>query len=339
MNKRGLPILIVAALLLLAGGVLLVVRGGGEEQALSSTSHPTPATGKPAETVNDALNIARLKFTASPPFRVHEIDSVVYVKSTVGEARSLFDPELTIKAWDAADDLPAWVVVASGRFQRVSRRGATDWAKEPLTWHSTVWVVVPKGEIGVHSGIRNEEYDLSQLGTVIEVPVPLAEFPDPIELGDARTATSADARPTSAVGKITQTLQGALNQAREIFTSAPPYVVHDIESVSYADTTVGKVRALFAPEGGAPTEGWLGYAGEDIPVWFIVAVGDFQTRPAPGTDSAPGKSYGVLWIAFAQGGAGRGGGSLSEIGDLSSLGTVVEVPVPLAEYPAPVKLN
>ncbi len=166
---------------------------------------------------------------------------------------------------------------------------------------------------------------------------PLTSSQVPTVVEAVPTAT-ADARPTSALGHTTHTLQGALNQAREIFTAAPPYVIHDIASVSYADTTIGKARALFDPEGVFRAGEWFADADEALRVWAIVAAGEFQTRPAPGS-GAPRNSFSAVWIVFAQGEGGRAGGSLNEMIDLSSLGTVVEISGPLAEYPTPVQLN
>jgi hypothetical protein len=46
-----------------------------------------------------------------------------------------------------------------------------------------LWIVVPLGERGVHWSSAAEEIDLTQLGEVHEVPLPLAPFPTPVSLG------------------------------------------------------------------------------------------------------------------------------------------------------------
>ncbi len=58
----------------------------------------------------------------------------------------------------------------------------------------------------------------------------------------AQRASSERAEPTSSIGSIANTVEEALSQARGIFTAAPPFVVHDIESAVYVDTTVGRAR-------------------------------------------------------------------------------------------------
>lgn len=175
------PAIAIAVLTAIIVGVSIVLLRSTETSDVESQrGYPTSTAGKSAKTINDALNVSREFFTASPPFLVHEIESVSYVESSVGEARTLFDPDRVLELWGAADDWPAWVVVASGQFQRGTLRA--DGTRGTGGWERTVWVVVPMDEIGAYSGIRNEEYDLSQLGAVKEVPVPLAEFPNPIEL-------------------------------------------------------------------------------------------------------------------------------------------------------------
>ncbi len=78
----------------------------------------------------------------------------------------------------APTDAPVWVVVAYGQFQGKSVPGSTT----PGPSYSSVWVVIPKGQLGMSDGAGNERYDLSQLGTVVEVPVPLPPFPTPVKL-------------------------------------------------------------------------------------------------------------------------------------------------------------
>lgn len=139
---------------------------------------PTSSIGQPANTVEEALGLARDRFTAAPPFVVHDIESVVHVDTTVGQARDLFDPEHERKAWDAPDHLPAWGVVAYGSFQVKSVPGSST----PGPSLTSVWVVIPKGDVGLHWWVDDQSYELSRLGTVVEVPVPLPPFPTLVTL-------------------------------------------------------------------------------------------------------------------------------------------------------------
>ncbi len=140
---------------------------------------PTSSIGQPANTVEEALGQARSVFTSAPPFVVHDIESVVYVDTTVGRARELFDPDHERKAWDAPDHLPAWVVVAYGSFQVKSVPGSST----PGPSLTSVWVVIPEGDVGLHWWVDSQSYELSRLGTVVEVPLPLPPFPTPVTLG------------------------------------------------------------------------------------------------------------------------------------------------------------
>ncbi len=111
--------------------------------------------------------------------------------TTAGKARDLFDPkrETPSGRWfaDAPDGAVVWVVVAYGRFQFKSMPGSTT----PGPWYNTVWVVVPKGEKGTSDGAGNQQYDLSRLGPVVQVPVPLAPFPTPVQLGSQQCEKEA----------------------------------------------------------------------------------------------------------------------------------------------------
>lgn len=149
------------------------------------TFFPTPGPTLPwdgvltgvAESVDDAASFAREQLMAMPPFVVTEPQSLTYVRATVGDARDLFDPDRDTAVWDTPDDVPAVIFVAYGEFQWRSVPGSAT----PGPAYNTVWVVVPLGVRGTHLGGANEQYDLTALGEVGEVRVPLPPFPTPVE--------------------------------------------------------------------------------------------------------------------------------------------------------------
>lgn len=172
----------LAALAGVATGLaLLVACSDSARPASSEPVAPTSSYGKPAKTLEDALSQARGRLEAGPPF-ADEIESAVYVETTVGRARDLFDPKREIGSGrfftDAPADSPVWVVVAYAEFQWANR-GAID---VPPVLYSTVWMVIPVGKSGMYLGASNEQYDLARLGRVVEVPVPLPPFPTPVKL-------------------------------------------------------------------------------------------------------------------------------------------------------------
>ena len=138
---------------------------------------PTSSIGQPANTLQDALNQARDYLEAGPPYVVlDEVGPVVYVETTYGQV-------LTLSRFNALppglpDSLPVWVIVAYGHFQDKSFPGSTT----PGEAYSVRYMVIPKGQVGLSSGASNEQYDLSRLGTVVHVPVPLPPVPTPVEL-------------------------------------------------------------------------------------------------------------------------------------------------------------
>ena len=97
-----------------------------------------------------------------------------YVETTVGEARDLLDPGRTIETWTAPDELDAWLIVAYGTFDYGSL-GST----APARRATSVSVVIPMGEPGAHGTDSVSRSDLSRIGTVMEVPLPLSTLTDP----------------------------------------------------------------------------------------------------------------------------------------------------------------
>jgi hypothetical protein len=144
---------------------------------------PTSSYGKPAKTLADALGQARNQLETGPPF-ADSVQSVVYVATSVGRARDLFDPHREIGSGrfftDAPPDSPVWVVVAYGDFVWANR-GVVE---VPRVSYTAVWFVIPVGETGLYYDASNERYDLSRLGNVVGVPLPLPPFPAPVEVGD-----------------------------------------------------------------------------------------------------------------------------------------------------------
>ncbi len=138
-----------------------------------------------AENDADAVSFAKEVFTSScPPTCNPRIDTVQYVKTTVGQAKSRlasasdghFDPGKRVAGW-GADDLPIWIVVAKGQFTKFSIIDPT-----PGPPFSSLWVIFPMGRAGSFPFPSNAQYDLSQLGTVHNVPLPLPPFPTPVNL-------------------------------------------------------------------------------------------------------------------------------------------------------------
>ena len=138
-----------------------------------------PSFGGVADSVQEAADFARTELTMRPPYVLAETERLKFVVTTVGEARALVgmarEDNLNI---DVADREPAVVFIAEGRFRVVMNR----FADSPPPIISTVWIVVPLGVTGTFSGAGSGDYDLSSLGEVRDVVVPLPEFPAPVDL-------------------------------------------------------------------------------------------------------------------------------------------------------------
>lgn len=131
------------------------------------------------------------------------------------------------------------------------------------------------------------------------------------------------------------TLSDALTQARNLFSSSPPFVSHNIRSMVYVETTYAQARQLleFNPHKlrNRPEQDFA----NDRVVWVVMASGSFTYR---GVESMPGPTYGVLWMVVAQGEPGLYFGHTSEELPLATLGKVEVVPGPLPEAPNPVRI-
>lgn len=151
---------------------------------------------------------------------------------------------------------------------------------------------------------------------------------------ETKPASSAPAVPTYPGADGAQTAEEALEVARRVFTTAPPYVVHEIESVDYVETTVGAARDLLDPE--RATKVWD--APDELSAWLVVAQGRFVFRSVPGS-SEPGPTYKYVWVVVPKETGSLGSAAVNVVPSLSSLGKVSSVPLPLPPFPTPVALN
>ena len=130
------------------------------------TSTPRPLT--PVGSFEEALRLAANSFmSGSPPLVLAHAKSVQYVETTVGDARQLFERNGPRSAPEVTDDAPAWVFVSYGEFQHFCMGCQVNFS----SIFSTVVVVIPKDgrrRFGLGSGTG--QYDLSQLGTPVDVP-------------------------------------------------------------------------------------------------------------------------------------------------------------------------
>lgn len=135
-------------------------------QPRPSTPLPTPKH-TPVTSFEEAFRVAGpLLVRAGDVYDRSELESVVYIETTVGTAREFFTPDRRIHP-DIADDVAAWVFVAYGVFQTSCRRACEEQTPAP---YSAQIVVVPASGQGPMSIGRNERYDLSQLGRPVDVP-------------------------------------------------------------------------------------------------------------------------------------------------------------------------
>lgn len=118
---------------------------------------PTPV---PIENTEEAIRVAASRLIGGGTTVMSQLESVVYVETTAGEARRLFSPNRR-RAPEVPDNIPVWAFVAYGRFQYscMGCGGTTS----PV--YPSLVVVVPKDGQRVFFGGGDEQYDLSQLGT------------------------------------------------------------------------------------------------------------------------------------------------------------------------------
>jgi hypothetical protein len=162
-----------------------------DDAASLPTNFPTPAATPSWKTVQwtvaqntqDAAGFAReLIFNSEPPFKTIRLDSVQYAPSVAGNARQLVNyTREEDRVWAVADQTPVVLFVAHGAFECFSDR----FSEGPAKRSSTMWVIVPLGERGTRAGCSDDTYELTSLGEVKTVPLPLAPFPSPVSIEDS----------------------------------------------------------------------------------------------------------------------------------------------------------
>jgi hypothetical protein len=142
-------------------------------------------------TLDDAVGKASHSFFGGEGLIVAHARSVVYVETSVGEARSLFQRSGERKAPDVGDGVPAWVFVARGEFAVQRPIGAyVNVTPNPTpSTFETVAVVIPKDGQRALVFYSGQPYDPSQLGTPTEIASSKL-----VELCDARVGQSSRAR-------------------------------------------------------------------------------------------------------------------------------------------------
>ena len=142
--------------------------------------------GRIPNTAQDAGDIARDLFTGCPPWCGSQIASIDYVETTAGGVRQFFgpgkaghpdDPGDVVGAFSGSENLKVWLVVAHGTF-----RESSVLLKTPLPTVNNLWAVVPYGQANPQYVATNKNIDLSQLGTVHHILLPLPPFPTPVGL-------------------------------------------------------------------------------------------------------------------------------------------------------------
>jgi hypothetical protein len=169
------PLLPIAILVLLVASTAV----GGIGCSSQSNTTPfgvTPAVSTPVisivNTIDDAFFLARVRtYVSRPPIDAHDPKSVNYVETTFGQARTAFHLNAAV-AQDYPDSAHVWVIVAYGDFALIGN------VPTPVP-HTTVWLVFVEGHSTQYGGLDDERYDLSQLGTVKQVPLPLPPLPTP----------------------------------------------------------------------------------------------------------------------------------------------------------------
>ncbi len=136
-----------------------------------------------AHDIEQSVGIFRDRITSNPYYNA-DIQSLTYVNTTIGQLRKLFGPPKapgdlasTVGAFKARDDTLVWAIVARGQFPTFHMGLGTQ-----LPPTSAVWLFVLHDLAGNLSADTNDNYDISQLGEVREIPLPLAKWPTPVAL-------------------------------------------------------------------------------------------------------------------------------------------------------------
>lgn len=141
----------------------------------------TPPDSAPVNTIQDAFNVARfLNFNGGPGPDTRNPDAVYYVETTFGQARKVF--QVSPDGFNPAeaptkipDTTPIFVIVAYGQFPDTHVLGE----RTPHVY-TAMWAMFAIGTQLHADNVGNEQYDLSQLGTVGVVEVPLPPQPTPV---------------------------------------------------------------------------------------------------------------------------------------------------------------
>ena len=155
--------------------------------ALSTPTAPaTPGTWRPdstASSVEDAASFGRDVILTT--FGAHAVRELEYTETTVGALRQLFGPSTTgrlddagakVETLQAEDDWSVWAIRARGAFQAFHMGLATQ--PPPLEW---VWILVLRDRAGLTWFATNSDHDLSQLGDVGQVSLPVDWGPVHVE--------------------------------------------------------------------------------------------------------------------------------------------------------------
>lgn len=175
------------ASVLFAAATVVACSGRGSSAPLE-LAVPTSGFGLTSANINEAITEARALFSVSPPYRIHEIESMTYVVTSMGQVRSAFDPlGQNRKEWFAESpaDTRAWVISATGHFETVPSAAGD---QTPRSFSSIV-ALVPQGLEGYIVSTTAEPFDLDQFGTPISVKMPLPEYPTPVMLDEEESAS------------------------------------------------------------------------------------------------------------------------------------------------------
>jgi hypothetical protein len=134
------------------------------------------------------------------------------------------------------------------------------------------------------------------------------------------------------------TLREALDVVRVHIAICPtPCILEALEALSYVETTVGPVRDLLDPERQLGAGRFFSDAPSEADVWVVIANGDFLRENRGVVDVEPA-SYRSLWLVVPKGELGLHTATADTL-DPSVLGALHEIPLPLAEFPAPISLE
>ena len=142
--------------------------------------------------------------------------------------------------------------------------------------------------------------------------------------------------PTSLRLAPAKTINAALSKISNRLETSRPRAI-EIDSVVYVETTVGQAQRLFDPLGERGGGQFFEDAPDDLPVWAVVATGDF--RESETLRGGQIFTYSSLWWVVAIGEKGFIWGVNYRNSDVSTLGTATSVPLPLPEFPTPVRLE